>query len=81
LLFQVPEGVLGFGLSKVDPGSLSTQIRPCVTLHHLQGVHAVKVCVMYFEYQLSIFPYLLEMQVYEKYPMTSSGMEPAAFGW
>jgi hypothetical protein len=41
-------------------------------LHQLQGVYAVKVCVVpepnygaYFEDHLSIFPYLLETQVCE----------------
>jgi hypothetical protein len=43
-----------------------------VSPHQLQGVYAVKVCDMsepnygaYFEDRLSVFPYLLEMQVYE----------------
>jgi hypothetical protein len=40
--------------------------------HQLQGIYAVKVCVVsepnygaYFEDHLSIFPYLFEMQVCE----------------
>jgi hypothetical protein len=43
-----------------------------VTVHQLEGVYAVKVCVMcepnyweYFEDHLFMFPYLFEMQVCE----------------
>jgi hypothetical protein len=43
-----------------------------LSLHQLQGVYAVKVCVLsepnrgaYFEDHISVFPYLLEMQVCE----------------